>query len=880
MDLFIQNIPPSATKEQVKVAIANVVHGPEYRVYPTTPMNLEVTIFRRARNDGTKCGVVTLPSVEVAEQFLRSHGPSSSNYVFVGRRLTFGRSNKPPRPHIVEEVSRLPYVDPRIAAERELRSQELRSGHRVNLAVLQFGWECRDNVFSVEWERSSGALLGDMEFDDTRREFRVYMDGVSRVHIAVIRVTHIVDASCAIDGHGTQPVIYLSLTYPPTFESDIPRNVSPTLDPLAQLMQTLSLTLGPSLERKARQRHPFFHQSQHLVAPYTSTTIRIVCKAREDLHTFRHLCRVAHIRCGNWVPPVEHRRLFSEDTQARFTDWLLSVNYKVAFQLEAIVRKLLADPIELLSCRDRIERMILDRDEPYSIAFLRYFATKLGAWLWFEEGEDENRPVAGSIEELFSGCESSFTYTLTNPLQATAVDPLNLFECLHVTVTPTGLILEGPYPERSNRVMRSYPHNQDSFLRVCFAEENKLQFRLDQEVDGRKFIKERFGEILRHGLEVGGRHFDFLAYSQSALKEHAVWFVKPFVTPQGDRIDAASIIASLGDFTQPDPDLVKCPARYAARISQAFTATDASTTVEAEEIIKAQDIFDAENQWNFTDGVGTISREMARAIWGELRRRRRRLGNRTTYPRAYQIRFQGSKGMLSIDHKLQGKVIVLRPSMIKFEAPQSTTIEIARAFDKPGPFYLNRPLIMILEQLGVPCTTFEDLQESAVRNAQHSVESFERAGRLLEAYGLGQSYKLYSVMISLEKLSLSPISLGDPFYRGMMDFAVNHVLRELKYHARIPVENAWNLVGVADVHGYLNEGEVFIHVVPTNGDQPFYFEGRTLISRSPTIHPGDVQIVHAIGPPPPDSPFAIESLRNCVVFSINGMSGTSVMSSR
>ena len=185
-----------------------------------------------------------------------------------------------------------------------------------------------------------------------------------------------------------------------------------------------------------------------------------------------------------------------------------------------------------------------------------------------------------------------------------------------------------------------------------------------------------------------------------------------------------------------------------------------------------------------------------------------------------------------------------------------------------------------MEQLGVPCTTFEDLQDSAVRNAQHSVESFERAGRLLEAYGLGQSYKLYSVMISLEKLSLSPMSLGDPFYQGMMDFAVNHVLRELKYHARIPVENAWNLVGVADVHGYLNEGEVFIHVVPTNGDQPFYFEGRTLISRSPTIHPGDVQIVHAIGPPPPDSPFAIESLRNCVVFSINGMSGTSVMSSR
>jgi len=43
-----------------------------------------------------------------------------------------------------------------------------------------------------------------------------------------------------------------------------------------------------------------------------------------------------------------------------------------------------------------------------------------------------------------------------------------------------------------------------------------------------------------------------------------------------------------------------------------------------------------------------------------------------------------------------------------------------------------------------------------------------------------------------------------------------------------------------------------------------------LISRSPVIHPGDVQVVRAIGRPPPDSPFAKESLVNTVVFSVNG----------
>lgn len=40
---------------------------------------------------------------------------------------------------------------------------------------------------------------------------------------------------------------------------------------------------------------------------------------------------------------------------------------------------------------------------------------------------------------------------------------------------------------------------------------------------------------------------------------------------------------------------------------------------------------------------------------------------------------------------------------------------------------------------------------------------------------------------------------------------------ELKHRCRIPIEGAWNLVGVADIHGYLNEGEVFAAVKPTNG---------------------------------------------------------------
>lgn len=121
-------------------------------------------------------------------------------------------------------------------------------------------------------------------------------------------------------------------------------------------------------------------------------------------------------------------------------------------------------------------------------------------------------------------------------------------------------------------------------------------------------------------------------------------FVKPFRDSVKGYVDAPAIIKSLGVFdTDFDRKLMYCPARYAARISQAFTATDA-TSVEVEEIIHDEDIWDAKNKFCFTDGVGTMSKELARDIWTELKSTRRRTRRLKGHPAAYQIRFQGSKG--------------------------------------------------------------------------------------------------------------------------------------------------------------------------------------------------------------------------------------------
>lgn len=344
-------------------------------------------------------------------------------------------------------------------------------------------------------------------------------------------------------------------------------------------------------------------------------------------------------------------------------------------------------------------------------------------------------------------------------------------------------------------------------------------------------------------------------------------FVKAFRDSKYGIVKAEKIIESLGSFSDLayDQTLMYCPARYGARISQAFSATDVAV-VDVDEILIRSDIKTPDKRYIFTDGSGGMSEDLARQIWKTIRRKR----DGDDFPRAYQIRFQGSKGMLSVDYTLNGfNSLSLRDSMIKFDAPDSTEIEISRAIDQPTMYYLNRPLIMLLEGLGVPYEVFQKFQDDAVQKTKDATRSLSAAGHLLQTHGLGISFKLPSVMHSLAKLDLDSLA-QEPLFNGLLRLAVYHILRDLKYRARIPIPNAWTLVGVADTHRFLEEGEIFVCIKhPEKGT--FYLEGPVLISRSPTIHPGDVQLAKAIGGPTQGSPFARESLPNTVVFSVKGM---------
>ena len=126
-------------------------------------------------------------------------------------------------------------------------------------------------------------------------------------------------------------------------------------------------------------------------------------------------------------------------------------------------------------------------------------------------------------------------------------------------------------------------------------------------------LHERVGETLKRGFELAGRRFEFLAYSSSALREHAVWFISPFRHPKYGWVDAANIRKGLGTFDSVN----KSPSKLAARMAQAFTATDPSVEISANQWETMVDIGENKNYLH-TDGVGTISQQLASMIWDAL----------------------------------------------------------------------------------------------------------------------------------------------------------------------------------------------------------------------------------------------------------------------
>jgi hypothetical protein len=220
--------------------------------------------------------------------------------------------------------------------------------------------------------------------------------------------------------------------------------------------------------------------------------------------------------------------------------------------------------------------------------------------------------------------------------------------------------------------------------------------------------------------------------------------------------------------------------------------------------------------------------------------------------------------MISLDDRLDGDVLVIRDSMIKFRGSNSADLEICEAAYKPLPMYFNRQFIKILEDMGVEDDYFLDLQEKEVERLRQAADNPLSASRFLSKQEIGETVHLPWLVTELAMHNLN--FTNDGFLRDTVELARLSELRKLKHKTRIPVEKGYHLHGIMDETGFLEEDQIFCVVIEDG--IPRYIVGKNLIiSRAPALHPGDVQLVEGVMPPQNSS---LMQLTNCICFSQKG----------
>ncbi|XP_069103165.1 uncharacterized protein [Argopecten irradians] len=409
-----------------------------------------------------------------------------------------------------------------------------------------------------------------------------------------------------------------------------------------------------------------------------------------------------------------------------------------------------------------------------------------------------------------------------------------------LVVTPTRVIPLRKEPIVKNRIIRQY--DDDYFIRVIFRDEDFTRLSAAQ-AEGLKNITERIRRFMDAKFEIGGRTYEFLACSNSQLREHGVWF---FCPNNGHTADSIRLAA--GDLSQE-----RNIATYVSRMGLCFSASRPTVEVDVDSgSVKYIDDIKSGN-YCFTDGIGKISVPLAKKVADSLLM--------DPVPSAFQIRYGGCKGVVSQDPNLgNSEEIHIRKSMRKFNSP-SKNLEILQT-THPGQLHLNRQVITLLSGLGVKDTVFMALQEKMLFKMADMFLDNTLAARALAEANLGIKYKdLMRAGVSL---------INEAFFRSVLMTIYKRKHGELIRKTRIEIDydQGRSMMGTVDETGTLAYGQVFVSYTRYDGMNFIgtkILQTEVVVAKNPCFHPGDLRKFQAVDVP------ELHHFVDCIVFPQNGL---------
>ena len=387
-----------------------------------------------------------------------------------------------------------------------------------------------------------------------------------------------------------------------------------------------------------------------------------------------------------------------------------------------------------------------------------------------------------------------------------------------VLVTPTQVCPLPPQPDFTNRIIRQFEHLRDRFIRVSFVDENYgsiFQARSDD------MFEKRLRPLVQNGIVVCGHTFQFLAYSNSQLREQGCWMYDESSPSDLPIPTADKIRASMGNLAS-----IRIIGKYGSRMGQGLSSSTQTIRVSDNMVRTIPDV--VRNSYTFSDGVGMLSNDLADQV-------RDIMGLKRT-PSAFQIRYKGAKGVVSVSPPSLGfqQTLALRPSMVKFEGHEDQCNLEILSFSKAMKCYLNRQAITILSCLGIQDCIFMNMLEDMLKILDQCITETQSALNILD-YTMHQ--KIFTILqcgFQLEK---------DPYLMSYIVAIRDCLLVGLQTKARILVQQGLNLIGIMDETESIPPGHIFFQWYEGDEIKQLPPNQKVVVYRSPSLHPGDIRVL-------------------------------------
>jgi predicted ATPase len=452
------------------------------------------------------------------------------------------------------------------------------------------------------------------------------------------------------------------------------------------------------------------------------------------------------------------------------------------------------------------------------------------------------------LQSIMTPTKTRLPSSLPRPLHVSAAafrkGPVHGLRCMSISRDGVEFDWEPVDPQRKTSRFEE-KHSLTSLL--------KLQFTRDMSDSVVQSIVER-------GITIDGDELKFIGCTNSGLKSRSCLMFKG--NPDEE-------LRKMGEFGP-----IKSVSKKIARVGLLFSKCLWTERIDEKCVRTLDDV--SRNKYVFTDGCGQIGSALAQKVATSL--------GLTYIPSVLQIRFQGCKGVVALNRSLAVNVLLVRPSMIKFETKAFPRIGIINWSKPESGASLNRQFILLLSSRGVPDKVFLDLFHDHFQNMRTMLEpgGTEAAIQVLQwlattdpsVNGLLELLQTRSLSTGTgnEKLSKSEFKHSQPtdqkaFLQKLQRVRAKALSDPQKL--RCPVAHSRNVFGVADPTNALPEGCVFFR--PTIRGKPTTIRGTVLVAKCPSYLEGDIRVLNAVASEDHAGLKSLESsLVDCIVFPTQG----------